>query len=434
MMDEPTPVRRMDSHVLVGYVHVHRSRRHGELTLAKKNSAAEQIARYTKQMEKHTRKQQLRKAKKHAKRNRAPSAPRRNDWFGMADEDFGASDSGRGFERIMPRDESDRRKAVENIMYETDEGDTGEVAPETLAGIRGQVIEVSSSLSRIDVGGRILLCELRGALTEEETGYTNVVAVGDQVIVKELEDDRGMVEQVLPRRNLLARPDTYYTHLQNVIAANIDQVLIVASWRNPHLWPELIDRYLITAERNEITPVLCVNKIDLAQSLDDIEEAVQPYRDLGVAIYFTSAEQGDGLDALRDLLTGKISVLAGLSGVGKSSLLTAVQPDFNLRVGEVNNDSHQGRHTTSQTNMLPFGDDGYVIDTPGIREFGLGGLHRHELITFYPDLAEWADQCRFSNCSHRQEPKCAVRDAVENGLVSESRYHSFVKIWESLPE
>ena len=392
--------------------------------MSKKISVPEQMA-------KQARKQQLRKAKKHTKRNRAPSAPRRNDWFEAIDDDLDVQ----GIERIMPRDESDRRKAVESIMYVAEEEKkVAEFPPGVLAGVQGQVIEVSSSLSRVDVGGRVLLCELRGALTEDETGYTNVIAVGDRVMVQELEDNRGIVEQVLPRRNLLARPDTFYTHLQNVIAANIDQVLIVASWRNPHLWPELIDRYLITADRNGIAPVLCVNKVDLAQSLDEVEAAIKPYRALDIEVYLTSAERGDGLDELRDLLTGRISVLAGLSGVGKSSLLTAVQPDFDLRVGEVSDDTLMGRHTTTQTNMLPFGDDGYVIDTPGIREFGLGGLHRHELIAFYPDLAQWAAQCRFSDCSHRQEPKCAVREAVENDLVSESRYDSFVKIWESLPE
>jgi ribosome biogenesis GTPase len=232
----------------------------------------------------------------------------------------------------------------------------------------------------------------------------------------------------------LARPDTFYSHLQHVIVANIDQLLIVASWRNPHLWPELIDRYLITAERNGITPIICVNKVDLAEASDDIEAAIQPYRELGVEVILTSAERGDGLTDLREQLQGKISVLAGLSGVGKSSLLTAIQPDFDLRISAVNDDSHQGRHTTTQTNMLPFGDDGYVIDTPGIREFGLAGLHQSDLVQFYPELVRQANGCRFSDCAHQQEPDCAVRASVEAGTIPAARYQSYVKIWGTLPE
>jgi ribosome biogenesis GTPase / thiamine phosphate phosphatase len=133
-------------------------------------------------------------------------------------------------------------------------------------------------------------------------------------------------------------------------------------------------------------------------------------------------------------LKGQVTVLAGLSGVGKSTLLTAVQPDFDLRIGAISEDTNQGKHTTTQTNMLPFGDDGYVIDTPGIREFGLAGVHRHELINFYPELLAAANECRFSDCSHRHEPDCAVRVDVESGIINATRYDSYIKIRECLSE
>lgn len=377
--------------------------------------------------------QQVRKAKKALKRNRDSRPPRKSNWIDLVYDDADEIASANVYsERIMPRDENDRRRAVERVMYREAPAETPDEISH--AGTQGLVTEVSAGLCRVDVDGRMVLCTLRGSLSEQETGYTHVVAVGDRVIVREEGQDQGVIEQILPRRNQLARRDTFYTHLQHVIAANIDQVLVIASWRDPMLWPELVDRYLIAAARNALTPVLCVNKVDLATPGDDIEAAVRPYRDLGYTVILTSAETGVGLDALRELLGGKISVLAGLSGVGKSTLLTAIQPDFALRVGAVSHESGQGRHTTTQSNMLPFGTDGYVIDTPGIREFGLGGLLRHELIVFYPELEALAQDCRFSNCAHIHEPECAVRSAAESGAVNATRYDSYTKIWASLAE
>jgi ribosome biogenesis GTPase len=289
-------------------------------------------------------------------------------------------------------------------------------------------------MCRVAADGRVVLCEWRGALTAQETGYTTVVAVGDEVIFTEDGQDRGVIEQVLPRRTEIARPDPFYAHLRQPLVANIDQLLIVASWRKPHLWPELIDRYLIAAERSGVTPVLCVNKIDLADDMAELEAALAPYRALDLDVILTSAVDSVGLDDLRDTLRGKVTVLAGLSGVGKSTLLNAIEPGFALRTGGLREDYGQGRHTTSQAIMLPFGDDGYVIDTPGIREFGLVGLTRRDLISFYPEMAALAGACRFSDCSHLHEPDCAVRAGVGSGTVSTMRYETYCKIRETLPE
>jgi ribosome biogenesis GTPase len=318
------------------------------------------------------------------------------------------------------------------VMKEEETPSTDGVSSEETQGPPGLVIEVSSGLCRVDVGERTLLCGLRGSLTAEESGYTNVVAVGDEVIVSENGPNEGVVEAVLPRRSVLVRPDVFYSHLQQVIVANADQLLIVASWRDPHIWPELIDRYLIAAERCKLKPIICVNKIDLAEDAQAPRAALQPYRDLDYRVTFTSALTGTGVGKLLKALSQRTTVLAGLSGVGKSSLLTAVQPGLQLRTGQVGEESGEGRHTTSQVAMHKLSSGGYVVDTPGIREFGLSGLRRRELAQFYPEIAGAAKGCRFDDCSHTHEPGCGVRADVQRGTISEARYHSYRNIRDEL--
>jgi ribosome biogenesis GTPase len=302
-----------------------------------------------------------------------------------------------------------------------------------VSSLQGTVVEVSSGLCRVDVVGQTLMCGLRGSLSAEETGFTNVVAVGDDVFVSADSSGWGVVEQVLPRRTVLARPDVFYSHLRQVIVANAEQLLIVASWRNPTLWPELIDRYLIAAQRNKLSPIICVNKIDLAEDLLACQGALQPYQALGYPVIFASALTGVGIDSLREILRGRITALAGLSGVGKSSLLSAAQPSLQLRTGIVSEASGEGRHTTTQITMLPLAMGGFVVDTPGIREFGLSGLSSRDLIQFYPDLGAVAAGCRFADCSHRHEPNCAVKAAVAAGKLPLTRYDNYQKIYASLP-
>ncbi len=383
--------------------------------------------------EKSARRRQLQKAKRNMKRNRDVRAPRRTDWLDLAHGDEDTLSQEHTHERVMPRDERERRRAIEIMMLAGEPQETPSEAA-VAAGVEGRIVEVSSGLCRVEVQNSVVLCSLRGSLSASETGYTNVVAVGDWVVISQNGPDQGVVEQVLTRRNQITRPDPFYSHLQQTLAANVDQLMVVASWRDPHLWPELIDRYLIAAERAEVTALVCVNKIDLAESMREVDAAIRPYRGLGYQIILTSAQRGDGVAALRRFLEGQVTLLAGLSGVGKSTLLSAVEPGFDLRVGAVNEDRHQGRHTTSQAIMLPLGDMGYVIDTPGIREFGLVGLRRRELIAFYPELEEVARACRFSDCTHDHEPDCAVRAAAEEGTISETRFDSYRKIQETLPD
>jgi ribosome biogenesis GTPase len=378
-----------------------------------------------------------RKPKKRAIRHNtaANQEKHRADWLPLAPNELGVVAA----RRIMPRDERDRRAALEAASAQNIDAAIGEAdwqAAAQAAGFPlGVVLEIAKDLCRVAVDGRAVLCDLRGALAAEGAGFSNIVAVGDRVLVSLPEPNHGWVEQVLPRRSALARADPFYSHLKQIIAANMDQLLIVASWREPAIWLELIDEYLIASARNNLAAIICVNKVDLAASVDECRAAVQAYADLGHRLLFTSARSGLGVDALRAALHGQSTVLAGLSGVGKSSLLSAVEPGFRLRAAEVSyKRGGEGRHTTSQASLLPLRGGGYVVDTPGIRELGLRGLYRDDLIDFYPEILTASAGCRFSDCSHVNEQACGVKAAVAEKRIAEWRYKNYRKLYAKLPE
>ena len=342
-------------------------------------------------------------------------------------------------QRIMPLDERDRREAVEEqsaaaLVQTLDDAQWQNMADETPF-LLGKVVEVSRGLCRAEVNGDTLVCDVRGTLIAEGTGYTNILAVGDRVLVQPLSDERGLVEGVLPRRSGLARSDSYEVHLKQIIAANVDQLLVVAAWLEPKLWLQMIDEYLIGAQRNGLKTAVCLNKIDLAKDVTEIEAVAAPYRKLDIPVFLTSATESNGIKPVRDFLQGQTTVLAGLSGVGKSTLLNAVQPGLQLRTSEVSNlKSREGRHTTTQAVMLPLAMGGSVVDTPGIKDMGLLGLHPEDLITFYPELADVVGYCRFSDCTHSHEPGCVVKEAVADGRIAQWRYDNYVNLYEILSE
>ncbi|HOR00149.1 MAG TPA: ribosome small subunit-dependent GTPase A [Anaerolineae bacterium] len=373
-------------------------------------------------------------APKPIKANRNPDRVRRKDWLRTDRSSFEALDDIELTERVMPRGEREWRQALRSTLAQTGEGmAAAPAAPAQEAMARGVVVEVATGLCRVRLDGRSLLCSLRGGLSAEDTGATNIVAVGDDVLVGEDGAGRGVVEAVLPRRSALARPDVGRAHRQQVVVANVDQLLIVASWREPALWYELLDRYLIAAARSSLAPVICLNKVDLAGAAAECHAALAPYAVLGYRIVLASALSGEGIEELRDLLRGRMTALAGLSGVGKSSLLAAVQPGLTLRTGVVSGRRHEGRHTTTQVTLHALEGGGYVADTPGIREFGLAGLRRGELARYYPEIAAVAHQCRFAGCLHEgRQPGCAVPDAVRSGRVAAVRYQSYRKIAATL--
>lgn len=384
---------------------------------------------------------ELRQVRKQVKRDHETERVRQKDWLVADPDNPDAWDEVEipQFERVMPRGERERRqavmdKALARVRAEQAAEQPVEEARTDGGATQGTVIEVSSGLCRVQVDGGVALCSLHPALSAIETGYTNPVAVGDQVQVRLTDAESGIVQAILPRKSVLARPDVFSHHLRQVIVANAEQLLIVSAWREPAIWLELIDRYLISAHRDNLLPIICVNKTDLSSSRAECEATLAPYRALGHRLLFTSAVAGEGIEELRDLLRGRMTVLAGLSGVGKSSLLTAVQPGLNLRVAETSERHHDGRHTTTQVNLFPLEIGGYVVDTPGIRSFGLSGMTRQELTAYYPEIEAVQGQCRFANCTHQQEPGCAVKPAVAEGRISPARFHNYQKIYTELTD
>ena len=261
----------------------------------------------------------------------------------------------------------------------------------------------------------------------------SVLAVGDRVLTS---DEGGLlrVQSVLPRRTVLARPDPLHAHRQRLIAANVDVVIHVVSLKAPVLRPRLIDRYLIAIQRGGAQPVLCVNKVDLltAEELDAELEKLAPYLGLGVPIIGCSTKTGEGLERLRGEVEGKMAALVGHSGVGKSSILNALDESLQLATNTLHRKRATGRHTTSASTLYDFGGGTYLIDTPGIREFGLWDLDRDTLRDYFPEFTEPSELCRFTNCTHVHEPDCEVKERVESGELNAARYETYVRLWGDL--
>jgi ribosome biogenesis GTPase len=278
------------------------------------------------------------------------------------------------------------------------------------------------------VRGRV---HLAGPLTA-----TTTVAVGDRVRVRPAGRDAGTVDEVLPRRSVLARPEPDRGRRKNVLrqhvlAANVDQVVVVASAADPPFDTGLVDRVLTVAEWSRLDATVVVNKADLAPA-EPPELAT--YRRLGYEAISTSAVTGLGIDDLRRALAGRASVVTGHSGVGKSSLLNAVEPGLALAVGRLNRVTGRGRQTTAAAVLVPLSGGGAVIDTPGVREFGLYNVPLPEVTWLFRDLREVAPRCRFGNCLHRGDPGCAVAAAVEAGEVAAWRYASYLRLLETMPD
>ena len=398
---------------------------------------ARQVKNHERSVTRTRKKRSLSRAKKTLRRSGSVkrSRARQKDWTARVDQDWDEIDLD-PIERVMPRDERDRRKQIEQAVIASPRtsGQTAD-ATRTVAVVDVQtalVTEVSGMSAQVEIDGVEQPATVRGLLTEIDTGYINPVAVGDRAIVSEGAAGSWAIEDIQPRRTLLARPDPFLAPRQQVIAANVDQLLAVSSWRSPDLWLELIDRYLIAAGLSEIEPVICINKVDLVDDQAEYESATDIYRRMGHKMLRTSATTGLGIDDLRDILTGKLTVVVGLSGTGKSSLMAAIQPGLDIRVGRISEAHRQGTHTTTQSKLYRLDVGGYVADTPGIREFGIAGLTLGELPLYFPEVDELAAECKFSNCSHLEEPECAVRAAEIEGRVSGSRVASYRAIFDEL--
>lgn len=296
----------------------------------------------------------------------------------------------------------------------------------------GTVFKRMKNFYYIDVAGTEFLCRAKGGLFKGKN-KGNTIAVGDEVeFDPDASSDAGWIHRVLPRKSKLARPSKEGRHEQ-IVASNVEHLLIVTAIKKPPFRSGMVDRFLITAQRGNLQPILVLNKIDLASD-DEIQDTLADYVALGCQILKTSVKQQIGLDELKALLTNHTSVLSGHSGVGKSSLLKALYPGWNIRIGQVNEISEKGKHTTTISEMYRLPDGGYVIDTPGIRELGLYQLPPEDLSQYFVEFAEAEEHCYFKGCTHRHEPRCGVKEAVEAEDISQTRYDNYCSIYESLLE
>jgi ribosome biogenesis GTPase len=300
--------------------------------------------------------------------------------------------------------------------------------------LRGVVLSGTGGVWRVrtlDGGERD--ATLRGRLKQESK--FEKLAVGDEVDVAE--DVRGgawSIMRIHPRRTRLARRAPGGARGERIVVANVDQVIVVFSAAKPEPHVRMIDRFLVIAEGNELPARLVLNKVDLVGGASGIDALAADYERAGYPVHRTSVKQPAGLDELRAVLAHRISVLTGPSGVGKSSLINALYPGLNLRVGAISESVNKGRHTTVGAVLVPLPDGGYVVDTPGLREVGLWGLPSAELDHYFPEFRPMLGECRFQDCQHVGEPECKVREAVASGALSTARYESYLKLRGELAE
>ncbi len=296
--------------------------------------------------------------------------------------------------------------------------------------LRGRVISVRGLISLVEAeDGRHYHCATRRLLKSLAIDQRNVVAAGDIVLFRPAPSTEpigeGIIERVEPRHGILSRSSRGRQH---IIVANVDQVLIVGSAAEPDLKPHLIDRFLVTAESSAIRPIIVINKLDLV-SPHTLQPLIGVYSQMGYTVLPVSATSGFGIDRLRRVMQGRHSAVAGQSGVGKSSLLNAIEPELGLRVREVSRDTQKGRHTTTSAMLVRLSCGGYVVDTPGIRQFQLWDVVPEEVAGWFRDIRPFVSLCRFPDCTHTHEDECAVKDAVADDLLDARRYESYCHLF-----
>ena len=289
---------------------------------------------------------------------------------------------------------------------------------------RGRVIAISGEGAWIDFEGKQQLCSLKGIMKKETKLVKNLIAVGDWV---RFQEDR--IEEIEERSSVLARTDIS-GRKEQLIAVNVDQVIIAVSVVHPPLKPALVDRYLIAAEKGGLHPIIAITKIDLLEVGSEqsvYQEFLSVYESFGIPILSLSIRTQVGIEALRSLLQHKTSVIAGQSGVGKSSLLNACF-GMTREVGELAIKTSKGSHTTTKAELIPLPGGGYCVDTPGIRSFGVWSLTRDDITAHFQDIAEYGKHCKYPDCAHFNEPQCKVQEALQSGKLAYLRYQSYVNL------
>jgi ribosome biogenesis GTPase len=297
----------------------------------------------------------------------------------------------------------------------------------------GLVLRSTGGLNIVKLeNGEKLECQVRGKIRLKGIRSTNPIVVGDKVVVQ-IEDNSGqaVIIDILERKNYIIRRSTNLSKESHILAANIDQVYIVATIIEPTTSMMFIDRLLVTAEAYSIPAKIVFNKIDICHesALEKLSEYAVVYESIGYPCLFVSATKNIGLEALREDMAGKVSMFTGHSGVGKSSLINRIEPAFDVKTGNISELHRKGKHTTTFASMFELNNGGYIVDTPGIKAFGLLDIDRNELYHYFPEIFKAAENCKFHNCTHIHEPGCKVFEEVENGNIPASRYQNYVNIF-----
>jgi ribosome biogenesis GTPase len=284
------------------------------------------------------------------------------------------------------------------------------------------------------IEGTIMQCRLKGKFKIKGFKVTNPIAVGDKVVY-ELEDEvrnAGIISDILPRENYIIRQSVHKTAHGHLLATNLDQAILIATLDFPRTSLGFIDRFLVAAESFRIPTVLVFNKLDLLnkEQISYQHELTELYESLNYKCIFTSALDGTGVDDFFNILKEKVSLISGHSGVGKSTLVNAIAPDLDLRTSEVSTFANKGVHTTTFAEMFEIAPETFIIDSPGIKELGLADMEKEEIGHYFPEIMEIMSQCRFHNCMHLDEPNCAVKEAVMEQRIAQSRYFSYLSMMD----
>ena len=272
-------------------------------------------------------------------------------------------------------------------------------------------------------------CVIKGKLRQKGYNSTNPVAVGD-IVEFDISIEPATIASIHERRNCIIRKSTNLSKQSHIIAANIDQAVFVFTMHHPETTTVFLDRFLVSAESYSIPTIIIFNKTDIykPEEFDQVAELMATYAEIGYKVLDVSVTKNHNIDAVREILKDKVSLISGQSGVGKTSIVNAVS-GLNLKTASISESHESGKHTTSFAQMLPLDFGGYIIDTPGVRAFGLVELERNCISHYFPEIFKTAENCRFYNCTHTNEPGCAVKEAVENGDIAWSRYHSYTNIY-----
>ncbi len=299
---------------------------------------------------------------------------------------------------------------------------------------KGRVIQSTGSWYKVKTQDSLIESRLPGKFRLDEKKVTNPIAVGDWVDISINEDGTGTIKYIHERSNYITRQATHGRKGEHILVSNIDRAFVVQSVRKPKIKEGFIDRFLVTCEAYEVVPSIIINKMDLAQKNDGsyTNELKKLYESLGYAVFLTNALDSESLVELKEVIKGNTTSFIGPSGVGKTSLLNAIDPQYFEKVGEISNYSNKGKHTTTFAKLIEIENGGFIVDTPGIREFGLFNIKPWELSLYFPEMLEARTLCKFNNCTHIHEPNCGVIAAFEEGKIDANRYHSYINMLESI--